>query len=130
MNTFLVDSMSHRRPVCGSPASRVLGGLIVVFVLLGTFMLGIRLKNRESPRPTDEQPSRPETDRLPGEMSGTAGLRRCRRPTASTGSCRTSSRTAARPGSETSPEPPSGEKRKWGGISSGGFGSGGTGHGD
>ncbi|WP_031010998.1 DUF6479 family protein [Streptomyces sp. NRRL F-5727] len=110
-----------------SGLAQVIGGLVLVAVLIGAFALGIRVSRRELPPPDPEsQPHRPETDRLPGEvyeyrepseMPHTDGehrllpynLRNC---------------------GEASLAPPGEEKRKWGGISSGGFGSGGTGHGD
>ncbi|MFE2556584.1 DUF6479 family protein [Streptomyces sp. NBC_00090] len=114
-----------------SGLGQVLGGLVIVAVLIGAVWLGFRVRDRESdtPKPED-QPHRPETDRLPGEMS------EYRRPAVmpqNDGEHRLMPyqlKDSGTAGSETSPDPPSEEKRKWGGISSGGFGSGGTGHGD
>lgn len=53
-----------------SGLGQVLGGLVIVAVLIGAVWLGFRVRDRESdtPKPED-QPHRPETDRLPGEMS-------------------------------------------------------------
>ncbi|MER8045632.1 DUF6479 family protein [Streptomyces sp. NPDC094032] len=129
MNTFLVDSapVTTVAGVWQNGLAQVLGGLIVVLVLIGAVWLGFYLKDRESKPPApDEQPHRPDTDVLPGEMS------EYRRPAEMP---RTDGEHRLMPyqlkdGGETSPDPPSEEKRKWGGISSGGFGSGGTGHGD
>ncbi|MEU8758517.1 DUF6479 family protein [Streptomyces sp. NPDC048659] len=130
MNTFLVGSaqVTTAAGVWQSGLAQVLGGLIVVLVLIGAVWLGFRQRDRESDPPTPEQqPHRPDTDALPGEMS------EYRRPAEMP---RTDSAHRLMPyqlkesGTETSPDPPSEEKRKWGGISSGGFGSGGTGHGD
>ncbi|MFF4170088.1 DUF6479 family protein [Streptomyces sp. NPDC001744] len=114
-----------------SGLAQVLGGLVVVAVLIGAFAFGIRLRNREpAPPRAEEQPHRPADAGLPGEAT------EYRRPTEMP---HTDSEHRLMPyqlkgpgssGSETSPEPPGEEKRKWGGISSGGFGSGGTGHGD
>lgn len=133
MNTFLVDSaqVTTAAGVWQSGLAQVLGGLIVVFVLIGAFMLGIYLTNRKSrPPEPDEQPSRPATDRLPGEMSE---YRRPAEMPQTDGEHRLMPyqlKDGGTSGTETSPDPPSEEKRKWGGISSGGFGSGGPGHGD
>ncbi|MFE6225999.1 MULTISPECIES: DUF6479 family protein [unclassified Streptomyces] len=45
-------------------------GLIVVTVLLAGFVLGFRLQRGMTPPPLPhEQPRRPATDRLPGEIS-------------------------------------------------------------
>ncbi|MFI1712548.1 DUF6479 family protein [Streptomyces sp. NPDC053513] len=110
-----------------SGLAQVLGGLIVVVVLIGAFVLGIRIKNRELPPPDPKaQPRRPDTDRLPGEVS------EHRKPSEvpqTDGEHRLRPHNLKNSG-ETDPGPQSEEKRKWGGISSGGFGSGGTGHGD
>ncbi|MEV4936266.1 DUF6479 family protein [Streptomyces zaomyceticus] len=110
-----------------SGLGQLLGGLVLVAVLIAAFWLGYRVRNREpaAPKP-DEQPHRPEDAGLPGESS------EYRRPTEMP---QTDGEHRLMPyqlkdGSEPSPEPPTEEKRKWGGISSGGFGSGGTGHGD
>ncbi|GAA2794626.1 DUF6479 family protein [Streptomyces showdoensis] len=129
MNTFLVgsDPVTTVAGVWQSGLAQVLGGLVLVLVLIGAFWLGSYLRNRESRPPSpEEQPHRPESDAIPGEMT------EYRRPAEMP---RTDGEHRLMPyqlkdGSEPNPEPPSEEKRKWGGISSGGFGSGGTGHGD
>lgn len=133
MNTFLAESaqvlLAHG--VWESGLAQVLGGLILVFVLIGAFAFGIRIKNRELPPPDPEtQPHRPETERPPGEMSE---YRRPAEMPQTDGEHRLMPyqlKDGGTSGTETSPDPPTEEKRKWGGISSGGFGSGGTGHGD
>ncbi|MFE1552177.1 DUF6479 family protein [Streptomyces sp. NPDC058718] len=111
-----------------SGLGQVIGGLVIVAVLIGAVWLGFRVRDRESATPKpEEQPHRPETDQLPGEMS------EYRRPEVmpqTDGEHRLMPYQLKKSGTETSPDPPSEEKRKWGGISSGGFGSGGTGHGD
>ncbi|MFI8824540.1 DUF6479 family protein [Streptomyces sp. NPDC053431] len=133
MNTFLVDSaqVTTAAGVWQSGLAQVIGGLVVVLVLIGAFALGIRIKNKELPPPDPEsQPHRPETDRLPGEMSE---YRRPAEMPQTDGEHRLMPyqlKDGGTSGSETNPDPPTEEKRKWGGISSGGFGSGGTGHGD
>ncbi|MFJ7063873.1 DUF6479 family protein [Streptomyces sp. NPDC101115] len=133
MNTFLVESaqVTTAAGVWQSGLAQVLGGLIVVAVLIGAFMYGIRVRNKELPPPEpEEQPHRPETDALPGEMSE---YRRPAEMPHTDGEHRLMPyqlKNGGTSGSETSPDPPSEEKRKWGGISSGGFGSGGPGHGD
>ncbi|MEU6974469.1 MULTISPECIES: DUF6479 family protein [unclassified Streptomyces] len=130
MNTFLVGSaqVTTAAGVWQSGLAQVLGGLVVVVVLIGAFVLGMRLKDRESRPPApEEQPHRPETDALPGEMSE---YRRPAEMPQTDGEHRLMPYQLKDAGTETSPDPPSEEKRKWGGISSGGFGSGGTGHGD
>ncbi|MGW8356029.1 DUF6479 family protein [Streptomyces wedmorensis] len=110
-----------------SGLAQVLGGLVIVAVLIGAFWLGMRIRDRESEPPApDEQPHRPDTDALPGEMSE---YRRPAEMPQTDGEHRLMP-YQLKDGTETSPDPPSEEKRKWGGISSGGFGSGGTGHGD
>ncbi|MGW6393965.1 DUF6479 family protein [Streptomyces sp. NPDC055103] len=110
---------------------QVLGGLVLVAVLIGAFWLGYRIRNREpAPPKPEEQPHRPETERPPGEMSE---YRRPAEMPHTDGEHRLMPyqlKDSGTSGTETSPDPPSEEKRKWGGISSGGFGSGGTGHGD
>ncbi|MFI8517810.1 DUF6479 family protein [Streptomyces sp. NPDC085481] len=130
MNTFLVDSaqVTTAAGVWQSGLAQVIGGLVVVAVLIGAFALGIRIRNRESPPPDPEtQPHRPDSDELPGE---TSEYRRPHEMPQTDGEHRLMPYQLGTSGSETSPDPPSEEKRKWGGISSGGFGSGGTGHGD
>ncbi|MFG3347407.1 DUF6479 family protein [Streptomyces sp. NPDC048018] len=129
MNTFLVDSaqVTTAAGVWQSGLAQVVGGLVVVLVLIGAFMFGIRLKNKELPPPDPEsQPHRPDTDALPGEMSE---YRRPAEMPQTDGEHRLMP-YQLKDGSEPNPEPPTEEKRKWGGISSGGFGSGGPGHGD
>ncbi|MFF9852888.1 DUF6479 family protein [Streptomyces litmocidini] len=111
-----------------SGMGQVLGGLVLVAVLIGAFWYGYRVRNREpEPPKPEEQPHRPDTGALPGETS------EYRKPTEmpqTDGEHRLMPYQLKNSGTETSSEPPSEEKRKWGGISSGGFGSGGTGHGD
>ncbi|WP_030692580.1 DUF6479 family protein [Streptomyces globisporus] len=107
---------------------QVLGGLVLVAVLIGAFWFGYRVRNREpEPPKPDEQPHRPDTGALPGE---TSEYRRPVEMPQTDGEHRLMPYQLKDAGTETSPDPPSEEKRKWGGISSGGFGSGGTGHGD
>ena len=128
MNTYLVDAaqVTTAAGVWQSGLAQVLGGLIVVAVLIGAFILGIRVKNKELPPPDpEEQPHRP-AEGLPGEVSE---YRRPAEMPKPDGEHRLMP-YQLKDGTETSPDPPSEEKRKWGGISSGGFGSGGTGHGD
>ncbi|MBT2441036.1 hypothetical protein J7E93_13130 [Streptomyces sp. ISL-36] len=133
MNAFVMSSeeVVLAAKVWQSGLAQVLGGLVVVAVLIGAFVLGMRIRDRESPTPKpEEQPHRPETDRLPGEMSE---YRRPAEMPQTDGEHRLMPyqlKDSGTSGTETSPEPPSEEKRKWGGISSGGFGSGGPGHGD
>ncbi|WMX46390.1 DUF6479 family protein [Streptomyces roseicoloratus] len=133
MNTYLVESaqVTTAAGVWQSGLAQVLGGLIVVAVLIGAFVLGIRVKNKELPPPEpEEQPHRPETERPPGEVSE---YRRPAEMPQTDGEHRLMPyqlKDGGTSGTETSPDPPSEEKRKWGGISSGGFGSGGPGHGD
>ncbi|GAA3394071.1 hypothetical protein GCM10017752_37760 [Streptomyces roseoviridis] len=111
-----------------SGLAQVVGGLIVVAVLIGAFVLGFRIMKKELPPPDPEsQPQRPDTGQLPGEVSE---YRRPAEMPRTDGEHRLMPYQLKDAGTETSPEPPSEEKRKWGGISSGGFGSGGTGHGD
>ncbi|MFE1902763.1 DUF6479 family protein [Streptomyces gardneri] len=112
-----------------SGLGQVIGGLVIVAVLIAAVWLGFRVRDRESDTPKpEEQPHRPETDALPGEMSE---YRRPEEMPQSDGEHRLMPYQLKKSGgTETSPDPPSEEKRKWGGISSGGFGSGGTGHGD
>ncbi|MCT4354572.1 DUF6479 family protein [Streptomyces sp. Je 1-79] len=128
MNGFLVDSagVTTAAGVWQSGMAQVLGGLVVVAVLIGAFWFGMRVRDKESPTPKPEdQPHRPEGG-LPGE---TSEYRKSTEMPQTDGEHRLMPYELKR-GSEDSPEPPSEEKRKWGGISSGGFGSGGTGHGD
>ncbi|BAU84268.1 hypothetical protein SLA_3357 [Streptomyces laurentii] len=133
MNTFLTGSaqITLAKGVWESGLAQVLGGLILVLVLIGAFAFGIWIKNRELPPPDPEsQPHRPESELLPGEMSE---YRRPAEMPHTDGEHRLMPyqlKDGGTSGTETSPDPPSEEKRKWGGISSGGFGSGGTGHGD
>lgn len=84
----------------------------------------VRLRGVELP---EEHARRPENDALPGEISE---YRRPAEMPQTDGEHRLMPYQLKASGSETSPEPPPEEKRKRGGISSGGFGSGGTGHGD
>ncbi|MFF7180214.1 DUF6479 family protein [Streptomyces sp. NPDC008121] len=106
---------------------QLLGGLIVVAVLIGAFILGKRIRDRE-PRPPkpEEHPHRPADSGLPGE---TSEYRTSTEMPHTDGEHRLMPYQLKNSG-ETSEEPPTEEKRKWGGISSGGFGSGGPGHGD
>ncbi|MBD0707661.1 MULTISPECIES: DUF6479 family protein [unclassified Streptomyces] len=130
MNT-LSAAQTLAAGVWQSGLGQLIGGLVIVAVLIGAVWLGFRVRDRESRTPTpDEQPHRPETDRLPGEMTE---YRRPAEMPHTDGEHRLMPyqlKDAGTAGTETSPDPPSEEKRKWGGISSGGFGSGGTGHGD
>ncbi|GHG13952.1 DUF6479 family protein [Streptomyces zaomyceticus] len=110
-----------------SGLGQLLGGLVIVAVLIAAVWLGFRVRDRESAAPKpDEQPHRPEDAGLPGESSE---YRRPNEMPQTDGEHRLMP-YQLKDGSEPSPEPPTEEKRKWGGISSGGFGSGGTGHGD
>ncbi|MFE0640185.1 DUF6479 family protein [Streptomyces sp. NPDC058877] len=111
-----------------SGLAQVLGGLIIVAVLIGAVWLGFRVRDRESapPKP-EEQPHRPDSGALPGE---TSEYRKPAEMPHTDGEHRLMPYQLKGSGTETSTDPPSEEKRKWGGISSGGFGSGGTGHGD
>ncbi|MER7517275.1 DUF6479 family protein [Streptomyces sp. NPDC126499] len=130
MKTFLVDSaqVSTAAGVWQSGLAQVVGGLIVVAVLIGAFVLGFRVMKKELPPPDPEsQPRRPDTGQPPGEVSE---YRRPAEMPQTDGEHRLMPYQLKDGGTETSPEPPSEEKRKWGGISSGGFGSGGPGHGD
>ncbi|MFE0651117.1 DUF6479 family protein [Streptomyces sp. NPDC059534] len=133
MNTYAIaaGALTETAGVWQTGLAQVLGGLVLVGVIIGAFVLGMRIRDRESPPPTPEsQPHRPETDRLPGEMSE---YRRPAEVPRTDGAHRLTPhqlKGAGTAGTETSPDPPSEERRKWGGISSGGFGSGGTGHGD
>ncbi|WP_426364551.1 DUF6479 family protein [Streptomyces sp. E-08] len=127
MNT-LSAAQNLAAGVWQSGLAQVVGGLVVVFVLIGAVILGFRLSDRESrtPKP-EEQPHRPDTGALPGE---TSEYRRPAEMPQTDGEHRLMPYQLKESGTETSPDPPTEEKRKWGGISSGGFGSGGTGHGD
>ncbi|MFE9044688.1 DUF6479 family protein [Streptomyces sp. NPDC012421] len=133
MNSYIFEAgaVTSAAGVWQSGLAQVLGGLVLVGVIIGAFALGMRVRDKELPPPDPEsQPHRPETDRLPGEMSEyrrPAELPRTDGPHRLTPHQLKGGGTA---GSETSPVAPSEERRKWGGISSGGFGSGGTGHGD
>ncbi|MFJ8668595.1 DUF6479 family protein [Streptomyces sp. NPDC093600] len=133
MNAFAMHSaeVTTAASVWTQGLGQFLAGLAVVGVLIGAFVLGRRIRDREPRPPTpDEQPHRPDTDRLPGEMSE---YRRPAEMPQTDGEHRLMPyqlKDSGTSGTETSPEPPSEEKRKWGGISSGGFGSGGPGHGD
>ncbi|MFJ5709865.1 DUF6479 family protein [Streptomyces sp. NPDC093105] len=129
MNTLSAEILAAG--VWQSGLGQVLGGLILVAVLIAAFWFGYRIRTRE-PRPPqpDEQPHRPDTGAIPGEMSE---YRRPAEMPRTDGEHRLMPyqlKDSGTSGTETSPDPPSEEKRKWGGISSGGFGSGGTGHGD
>ncbi|MFF8603312.1 DUF6479 family protein [Streptomyces sp. NPDC015232] len=129
MNTFLVDSaqVTTAAGVWQSGLAQVLGGLILVAVIIGAFLLGIRVKNKELPPPDpDTQPHRPDTGALPGE---TSEYRKPSEVPQTDGEHRLMPYHLKNSGEEAT-DPPSEEKRKWGGISSGGFGSGGPGHGD
>ncbi|HEY9371840.1 DUF6479 family protein [Streptomyces sp.] len=132
MNAFALQSADVTTAgVWQSGLGQVLGGLVLVAILIAAFAWGRYLRAREAKTPkAEEHGHRPETDRLPGEMS------EYRRPAVMP---QTDGEHRLMPyqlndggtsGTETSPDPPSEEKRRWGGISSGGFGSGGTGHGD
>ncbi|MEU8529717.1 MULTISPECIES: DUF6479 family protein [Streptomyces] len=133
MNAFALQTadMMSVAGVWQNGLGQVLGGLVLVAMLIGAFAWGRYIRDRESrtPKP-EEQPHRPETDQLPGEM---IEYRRPAEMPHTDGEHRLMPyqlNDGGTSGTETSPEPPSEEKRRWGGISSGGFGSGGTGHGD
>ncbi|GGY44023.1 DUF6479 family protein [Streptomyces omiyaensis] len=127
MNTFSAENLAAG--VWQSGLGQVIGGLVLVAILIGAFWFGYRVRTRESrPPEPEEQPHRPETGAIPGEMSE---YRRPAEMPQTDGAHRLMPyQLKEGGGTETSPDPPSEEKRKWGGISSGGFGSGGTGHGD
>ncbi|MFI9119554.1 DUF6479 family protein [Streptomyces bikiniensis] len=111
-----------------SGLAQVLGGLVVVAVLLSAFWFGFRVRNQEpAPPKPEEQPHRPDDGSLPGE---TTEYRQGAEMPQTDAEHRLMPYQLKHSGTETSPQPPDEEKRKWGGISSGGFGSGGTGHGD
>ncbi|MFF0561834.1 DUF6479 family protein [Streptomyces sp. NPDC004266] len=127
MDTYSLGEPLLAAGVWQSGLAQVLGGLVVVVVLIGAFVLGIRLKNKELPPPRPEsQPRRPETDRLPGEV---AEYRKPAEMPHTDAEHRLMPYNLKSSG-ETDLGPQSEEQRKWRGISSGGFGSGGTGHGD
>ncbi|MER5967244.1 DUF6479 family protein [Streptomyces sp. NPDC002057] len=127
MHTDLLGTPVLAAGVWQSGLAQVLGGLIVVALLIGAFVLGIRVMNRELPPPDPEsQPHRPDTDQLPGEVSE---YRKPSEVPRTDGEHRLMPYNLNNSG-EADTETPSEEKRKWRGISSGGFGSGGTGHGD
>ncbi|MFG2867495.1 DUF6479 family protein [Streptomyces sp. NPDC048338] len=127
MHTSLLGEPALAAGVWQSGLAQVLGGLLVVAVLIGAFMLGIRIKNRELPPPDPaSHPHRPDTDQLPGEVSE---YRKASEMPHTDGEHRLMPYNLQSSG-QADPDPQSEEKRKWGGISSGGFGSGGTGHGD
>ncbi|AVH96818.1 MULTISPECIES: DUF6479 family protein [Streptomyces] len=111
-----------------SGLAQVLGGLVVVAVLLSAFWFGFRVRTREpAPPKPEEQPHRPDDGSLPGEASE---YRQGAEMPQTDAEHRLMPYQLKHSGTEPSPQPPDEEKRKWGGISSGGFGSGGTGHGD
>ncbi|MER8233381.1 DUF6479 family protein [Streptomyces sp. NPDC101490] len=126
MNT-LSAAQTLAAGVWQSGLGQLIGGLVLVAVLIAAVWLGFRVRDRESraPKP-DEQPHRPDTGELPGEVSE---YRRRTEVPRTDGEHRLMPYQLHDTG-ETAPDPPTEEKRKWGGISSGGFGSGGTGHGD
>ncbi|WP_030691136.1 DUF6479 family protein [Streptomyces globisporus] len=127
MHTYVLREPALAAGVWQSGLAQVLGGLVVVAVLIGAFVLGIRVKNRELPPPEPEsQPQRPDTEQLPGEVSE---YRKSSEVPQTDGEHRLMPYNLKNSG-EADSEPQSEEKRKWRGISSGGFGSGGTGHGD
>ncbi|MFB6840627.1 DUF6479 family protein [Streptomyces sp. NPDC056361] len=127
MNAQILETSETAAGVWQSGLAQVLGGLIVVAVLIGAFAFGIRVKNKELPPPDPEsQPHRPDTGRLPGEVSE---YRKPAEMPHTDGEHRLMPYNLKNSG-EPDAEPQSEERRKWRGISSGGFGSGGTGHGD
>ncbi|MEU7071831.1 DUF6479 family protein [Streptomyces narbonensis] len=129
MNTYVIEagSLTETAGVWQTGLAQVLGGLVLVGVIIGAFVLGMRIRDKESPPPAPEShPLRPDTDRLPGEMTE---YRRPAEVPHTDGAHRLTPHNLKNSG-EADPEPQSEEKRKWRGISSGGFGSGGTGHGD
>ncbi|MFJ9809151.1 DUF6479 family protein [Streptomyces sp. NPDC101158] len=127
MHRYILEEQVLAAGVWQSGLAQVLGGLLVVAVLIGAFALGIRVKNRELPPPEPEsQPYRPDTGQLPGEVSE---YRKPAEMPETDGAHRLMPYNLKSSG-EADSEPQSEEKRKWRGISSGGFGSGGPGHGD
>ncbi|MET9350333.1 DUF6479 family protein [Streptomyces termitum] len=126
MNT-LSAAQTLAAGVWQSGLGQVIGGLVLVAVLIAAVWLGFRVRDRESrtPRP-EEQPRRPDDAGIPGEASEYRSPNEVPR----TDGAHRLMPYQLKDGGTTAPEPPSEEKRKWGGISSGGFGSGGTGHGD
>ncbi|MEV4944179.1 DUF6479 family protein [Streptomyces sp. NPDC053755] len=129
MNAFVMQSaeVTMAAGVWNRGLGQLLGGLVVVAVLIGAFAWGRRIRDREPRPPTpEEQPHRPADAGLPGEESE---YRTSAEVPQSDGEHRLMPYQLKNSG-ETSSEPPTEEKRKWGGISSGGFGSGGPGHGD
>ncbi|WP_225803678.1 DUF6479 family protein [Streptomyces sp. NK15101] len=126
--TFEAGPLTQTAGVWQTGLAQVLGGLVLVAVLVGAFAFGTRLRDQEAPPPDPgSQPHRPETDRPPGRMS--EYRRSAEVPCADRAHRLTVHRLRAS-GTETSPEPPNEERRKWGNVSSGGFGSGSAGHGD
>ncbi|MFF2775265.1 DUF6479 family protein [Streptomyces sp. NPDC058052] len=125
MNTLSAEILAAG--VWQSGLGQVIGGLVLVAVLITAFWFGYRVRTRE-PRPPqpEEQPHRPDTGALPGEMSE---YRRPNEMPHTDGEHRLMP-YQLKDGGTADTEPQTEEKRKWGGISSGGFGSGGTGHGD
>ncbi|MFI8368705.1 DUF6479 family protein [Streptomyces sp. NPDC085466] len=125
MNSLSAETLAAG--VWQSGLGQVLGGVVLVAVLIAAFWFGYRVRTRESrPPQPDEQPHRPDTGALPGEMTE---YRRPNEMPHTDGEHRLMP-YQLKDGGTTDTEPQSEEKRKWGGISSGGFGSGGTGHGD
>ncbi|MEU6619783.1 DUF6479 family protein [Streptomyces litmocidini] len=125
MNAHILGTAETAAGVWQSGLAQVLGGPIVVAALIGAFAFGVRVGNKELPDP-GSQPHRPDTGQLPGEVS------EYRKPSEmphTDGEHRLMPYNLKSSG-EPDTEPPSEEKRKRHGISSGGFDSGGTGHGD
>lgn len=73
-----------------SGLAQVVGGLVVVAILIGAFVFGVRVMKKELPRPSPT-PSRtgPRPTSCPGRSPSTASPPRSPRRTGSTGSCRT-----------------------------------------
>ncbi|GGR55783.1 DUF6479 family protein [Streptomyces roseolus] len=127
MHTALPGTPALAAGAWQSGLAQVLGGLVVVALLIGAFVLGFRVMNKELPPPDPgSQPHRPDTDRPPGEV---AEYRRPSEVPRTDGEHRLMPYNLSSSG-EAVLEAPSEERRKWRGVSSGGFGSGGTGHGD
>ncbi|WP_051716273.1 DUF6479 family protein [Streptomyces bikiniensis] len=86
-------------------------GLVVVAVIIGAFLLGARIRDEELPPPDPaSQPRRPATDRRPGRTS--EYRHPVRAPFAdATRRLRPHQLLGGR--TETSPEPPAEERRKW-----------------
>ncbi|MGA5555127.1 DUF6479 family protein [Streptomyces lavendulocolor] len=99
----------------------LVAGILLVGFLIGAFMLGRRVRNREPAPPTpDEQPHRPANSGLPGEAEGH------RRPAElDEREDRVMPYELRHQNTDPDASPRSEKDHKWGGAPSGGFGSGG-----